>query len=80
MAQLLHCVLLRCIAEDYDEYVDKYGKCVVGGGGDDSDQGDDGEEQEEQEYDDNFDYENFNVSILHCFLLPECIFSQSLIK
>ncbi|XP_037778872.1 protein KRI1 homolog [Penaeus monodon] len=47
--------------KDYDEYVDKYGKSVVGGGGDDSDQGDDGEEQEEQEYDGNFDYENFNM-------------------
>ncbi|XP_047469569.1 protein KRI1 homolog [Penaeus chinensis] len=47
--------------KDYDEYVDKYGKSVVGGGGDDSDQCDDGEEQEEQDYDENFDYENFNM-------------------
>ncbi|XP_063608041.1 protein KRI1 homolog [Penaeus indicus] len=48
--------------KDYDEYVDKYGKSVVGGGGDESDQCANGEEeQEEQDYDENFDYENFNM-------------------
>lgn len=46
--------------KDYDEYVDKYGKSVAGGG-DDSEQYEGGEEEEEQDYDDNFDYENFNM-------------------
>lgn len=59
--------------------MDKYGKSVAGGG-DDSEQYEGGEEEEEQDYDDNFDYENFNVSILLLILFSEYMFSQFLIK
>ncbi|XP_042877912.1 protein KRI1 homolog isoform X2 [Penaeus japonicus] len=48
--------------KDYDEYVDKYGKSVAGGGADDSERQEEEEEEEEEGEDyNNFDYENFNM-------------------